>query len=261
MVITCAAWRAMGAGRMAMLARVDDFLSRSAQQGAQLALLPGLCISEMGEVLLTRVQEWTRRHPGIAVCPGSAYLEHQGKGYHAASIYMGGEEVLCQCQLYLSKWEKKVGLSRGSQIETLQIGDMRTAVILSTDVFYPQVAEEARALGVQLMINPATYTRTGTAWELAGMWRMAQQVNAFAAESPCCGHFYGQNFVGEAHVYAPLAATEDGSGYLVSAVPEKEMITAHLSAESLAAAQPQLHSRKAVLRELYGMQRGENEWG
>ena len=104
MIISCASWPAMGAGQVATLARIQDFLQQSEQAGASLALFPGLCVSEVGDVLPDKIRIWSAKHPRMAVCPGSAYLERDGRGYHAAALFLAGEELLSQRQIYLSRW-------------------------------------------------------------------------------------------------------------------------------------------------------------
>jgi predicted amidohydrolase len=168
------------------------------------------------------------------ICPGS-YLEmDKDKLYHTSLIINSGEIVLKQRQLYLSKWEKAFGLSRGSDIETFDVHGLKTAIILSTDCFYPQVSRRAALLGVKLVLSPVGILGSrNPAVQISGMWQQVQQNMFFGIDCGFNGTFNGRSFWADSIVYAPLSATPDESGIIEKASRGNEIITSLLDYRSV----------------------------
>lgn len=63
-----------------------------------------------------------------------------------------------QRQIYLARWERELGFSRGAKIELREIKDWRLALIISTDVFYPQVSRRIALRGADIILSIENFT-------------------------------------------------------------------------------------------------------
>jgi len=142
----------------------------------------------------------------ITICPGSYWQKEKGNIYHESCLIINGEIKLKQQQIYLARWERELEFSRGTKIELKEIKDWNIALIISTDIFYPQVSRMAALKGADIVLSPVGFTgEKNRALQISGMWQEVQQNQFFAVES---------NFWGESVIYAPLEMTEEGDGYL-----------------------------------------------
>jgi len=157
----------------------------------------------------------------IAICPGSYWQKEKGNIYHESCLIINGEVQLKQRQIYLARWERELGFSRGTKIELKEIKDWKLALMISTDVFYPQVSRMAALKGADIVLSPVGFIGEG-------MWQEVQQNQFFAVESGFSGFLGGQSFWGESVIYAPLEMTEGGDGYLERSNGQKSLIIAEL---------------------------------
>jgi len=165
----------------------------------------------------------------IAICPGSYWQKEENNIYHESSLIINGEVQLKQRQIYLARWERELEFSRGAKIELKEIKDWKLALIISTDVFYPQVSRMAALRGADTVLSPVGFTgEKNRVLQVSGLWQEVQQNQFFAVESGFNGFLGEQSFWGESVIYAPLEMTEKGDGYLERSNGQQSLIMAEL---------------------------------
>jgi len=165
----------------------------------------------------------------IAICPGSYWQKEKSNIYHESCLIINGEVRLTQRQIYLARWERKLGFSRGTKIELKEIKDWSIALIISTDVFYPQVSRMAALKGADIVLSPVGFTgEKNRALQISGMWQEVQQNQFFAVESGFNGFLGEQSFWGKSVIYAPLEMTEKENGFLTRVKGQQSLIIAQL---------------------------------
>ena len=168
----------------------------------------------------------------IAICPGSYWQKEKSNIYHESSLIINGEVQLKQRQIYLARWERELGFSRGTKIELKEIKDWKVALVISTDVFYPQVSRMAALKGADIVLSPVGFIgENNRALQISGMWQEVQQNQFFAVESGFNGFLGEQSFWGESVIYAPLEMTEEEDGYLDRSRVQQSLIIAELDNE------------------------------
>ena len=193
--------------------------------------LQGLIREEDSREYIEQVKDLSQNYK-IAICPGSYWQKEKGSIYHESCLIINGEVRLTQRQIYLACWERKLGFSRGTKIELKEIKDWNIALIISTDVFYPQVSRMAALKGADIILSPVGFTEEkNQAIQISGMWQEVQQNQFFAVESGFNGILGEQNFWGESVIYAPLEMTEKKNGFLTRTKGQQSLIIAHLNNE------------------------------
>jgi len=194
--------------------------------------------ADSGEYI-EQVKELSRRYK-IAICPGSYWQKEKSNVYHESCLIINGEVQLTQRQIYLARWERELGFSRGTKIELKEIKDWKLALIISTDVFYPQVCRMAALKGADIILSPVGFTgEKNRSLQISGMWQEVQQNQFFAVESGFSGFLGEQSFWGESVIYAPLEMTEAGDGYLERSNGQQSLIITQLDNKK---------RRKAILK-------------
>ena len=177
---------------------------------------------------IEQVKELSKEYK-IVICPGSYWQKEKNNIYHESSLIINGEIQLNQRQIYLARWERELGFSRGAKIELRKIKDWRLALIISTDVFYPQVSRRIALRGADIVLSPVGFTEEKNwALQVSGMWQEVQQNQFFAVESGFNGFLGKQSFWGESVIYAPLEMTEKGDGYLERSSGQQSLIITEL---------------------------------
>ncbi len=165
----------------------------------------------------------------IVICPGSYWQKEKNNIYHESSLIIDGEVQLKQRQIYLARWERELGFSRGTKIELKEIKDWNIALIISTDVFYPRVSRMAALKGADIVLSPVGFTgKKNRALQISGMWQEVQQNQFFAVESGYNGFLGEQSFWGESVIYAPLEMTEKENGFLTRTKGQQSLIITEL---------------------------------
>jgi predicted amidohydrolase len=177
---------------------------------------------------IEQVKELSQEYK-IAICPGSYWQKDKSNIYHGSCLIINGEVQLKQRQIYLARWERELGFSRGRKIELKEIKDWKVALIISTDVFYPQVSRIAALKGADIILSPVGFIgEKNRALQISGMWQEVQQNQFFAVESGFNGFLEEQSFWGESVIYAPLEMTEGRDGYLKRSSGQQSLIIAEL---------------------------------
>jgi predicted amidohydrolase len=167
-------------------------------------------------------------------------------------LIINGEIQLNQRQIYLALWERELGFSRGAKIELKEIKDWKLALIISTDVFYPQISRMVALRGADIILSPVGFTgEKNRALQVSGMWQEVQQNQFFAIESGFNGFLGEQSFWGESVIYAPLEMTEKGDGYLARSSGQQSLIIAELDNKKRKKAISKFNVLSQLNREFY----------
>ena len=226
--------------------KIKEYLEKAIKEQVDIIVFPGFtgcfyqqlsCPDESMQSLIKeadsgeyieQVKELSKNYK-IAICPGSYWQKEKNNIYHESSLIINGEVQLKQRQIYLARWERELGFSRGAKIELKKIKDWKLTIIISTDVFYPQVSRMAALKGADIVLSPVGFTgEKNRALQISGMWQEVQQNQFFAVESGFNGFLGEQSFWGESVIYAPLEMTEGGDGYLKRSSGQQSLIIAEL---------------------------------
>jgi len=190
--------------------------------------LQGLIKEADSREYIEQVKELSQNYK-IAICPGSYWQKEKGNIYHESCLIKDGKVQLKQQQIYLVRRERELGFSRGTKIELKEIKDWKVALIISTDVFYPQVSRMAALKGADIVLSPVGFTgEKNRSLQISGMWQEVQQNQFFAVESGFNGFLGEQSFWGESVIYALLEMTKEEDGYLERSSGQKSLIIAEL---------------------------------
>lgn len=188
----------------------------------------------------------------IAICPGSYWQKEKSNIYHESCLIINGEVQLTQQQIYLARWERKLGFSRGTKIELKEIKDWNIALIISTDVFYPQVSRMTALRGADIVLSPVGFIgEKNQALQISSMWQEVQQNQFFAVESGFNGFLGEQSFWGESIIHAPLEMTEKENGFLTRTKGQRSLIIATLDNEQRRKAISKFDVLSQLNREFY----------
>jgi len=229
-----------------LLYKIKEYLEKAVKEQVDIIVFPGFtgcffqqlsCPDKSMQSLISeadsgeyieQVKNLSRNYK-IAICPGSCWQKEKGNIYHESCLIIDGEVQLKQQQIYLARWERELGFSRGAKIELKEIKDWNIALIISTDVFYPQVSRMAALKGADIVLSPVGFTgEKNRALQISGMWQEVQQNQFFSLESGFNGFLGEQSFWGESVIYAPLEMTEEGDGYLERSSGQQSLIIAQL---------------------------------
>lgn len=219
-----------------LLLKVEKLLGQCLKHNVEVVVFPALlgCLFEIGERYISDIIELSNRHKSLAICPGSYYEADSGKTYHSSCIIMNGRILLKQRQIYLAKWEKEIGLSRGTELKSIMLYGMKLGIIISTDAFYSQVSRAFAMSGAELILSPVAFKgKENKIRQLAGLWQSVQTNPFFGIESGYKGSFRGYDFHSCSAVHAPLEMTEKEDGFLAfeSESQYEEIILAELDNE------------------------------
>ena len=231
----------------ALVYKIKEYLEKAVKEKVDIVVFPGFtgCFYQQlscpdnrsvksimnkadSREYVEQVKELSREYK-IAICPGSYWQKEKSNIYHGSCLIINGEVQLKQRQIYLARWERELGFSRGAKIELKEIKGWKLALIISTDVFYPQVSRMAVLRGADIVLSPVGFTgEKNRSLQISGMWQEVQQNQFFAVESGFNGFLGEQSFWGESVIYAPLEMTEAGDGYLERSSGQKKLIIAEL---------------------------------
>lgn len=195
--------------------KIDEWLATARIKNVDILLLPAFIGSLLEIDYVDEVIKISKKYEEIYLCPGSYIEKADEESFHSSFVVKNGEIILWQRQLYLSKWERELGLSRGDKIEHIEIGDLKVGIIISTDTFYPQVSRYMAMSRVDIVLSPvAIIGEMNTYKQLSGLWQNVQQNLFFAAESGFKGDFQKRNFNSNSIIHGPLEMTDNLDGIL-----------------------------------------------
>ena len=254
----------------ALVGKIKEYLEKAIKEQVDIIVFPGFtgCFFQQlscpdnrsvrslinkadSKEYIEQVKELSQNYK-ITICPGSYWQKEKNNIYYESCLIINGEVQLKQRQIYLARWERELGFSRGVKIELREIKDWRLALIISTDVFYPQVSRMAALRGADIVLSPVGFTgEKNRALQVSGMWQEVQQNQFFAVESGFNGFLGEQSFWGESVIYAPLEMTEKGDGYLERSSGQQRLIIAELDNEKRRKAISKFDVLSQLNREFY----------
>jgi len=229
-----------------LIGKIKEYLEKAMKEQVDIIVFPGFTgcffqqlscpdrsiISLIDEAdsreYIEQVKELSQNYK-IAICPGSYWQKEKNNIYHESCLIINGEVQLKQRQIYLARWERELGFSRGVKIELKEIKDWKLALIISTDVFYPQVSRMAALKGADIVLSPVGFIgEKNQVLQVSGLWQEVQQNQFFAVESGFNGFLGERIFWGESVIYAPLEMTEKEDGYLERSSGQQSFIITEL---------------------------------
>ena len=216
---------------------IQSVLSHANKTAQNIIVFPGLLdsvYSTTNQSILNIVLQFSKKVSNVLICPGSYFEQEDGKIYHSSCFIQNGEIVLKQRQLYLAKWERELGLSRGSDLSLYTFHSVKIALIISTDVFYPQVTRYAALQGVHLVLSPVAIIEDGNiSTQISGLWQNVQQNTIFGVESGYKGTYNQLSFYSESMIHGPIDITEDENGILASEQNNQPFVSAIIQPKQL----------------------------
>lgn len=203
------------------LYKINSWFDVCAENGVNIVVLPALlgCLWDFDgkyEKYIDGMRVLSSKYSGIYVCPGSFWERVGDRIYHSSCILFNGDIKLFQRQIYLARWEREYNLSRGNALNITEIDGFKVGIVLSTDVFYPQVSRHLALSGVEIVLSPVAIKGSKNfAMQVSGLWQNVQQNLFFAVESGFKGEYMGHNFYSESAIHAPLEMTKNKDGFLV----------------------------------------------
>jgi predicted amidohydrolase len=170
------------------------------------------------------------RENGCWLVTGSFPVRDAGNLYHeAALISPRGDVAGRQRQVFLSRAEKALGMSRGEDLHVFAAGSMKLGLLLQTDGFYPETGRILAAKGAGLVAHCGALPEGDNRWlQFSALWQQVQQNQFFAVESQLCAEVGGVAYGADCRIHAPTEMTEGYTGILaegrepVSAVPDEK---------------------------------------
>ena len=230
-----------------LISKIMNALERAIQDEAKIIVFPGftgcffqqlsrpdknlrdLLKIEKSEEYIGKIKALSKNRE-IIICPGSYWYREKNRIYHQSSIIKNGKILLTQKQIYLARWEREIGISRGSSLELINLNRWKLGIILPTDVFYPQVSRYFALKGVDLILSPVGFVGKRNPYlQLSGMWQEVQQNQFFAVESGFNGFLAEKGFWSESTIHAPLEMTINQDGFLADKKENEKIIFADLN--------------------------------
>lgn len=171
---------------------------------------------------------------GIHLVAGTT-LERAGDHfYHTAYCFdSGGGVCAFQRQTHLNREERELGLSRGTELDLVDLNGIKLGMVIGTDARHPEVGRILAFRGADILIHTGALEAgsNNTQQQLAGMWAQVQQNECWAVEAQLHANISGRNFCARSAVIGPCVASEDLSGYLALAAGGERAAAAQLNQE------------------------------
>lgn len=236
--------------------KIKEWLDSCMKKSVDIVVFPGLigCVYEKNGEYLDSVLKISLEYKDLYICPGSYFEYQSGEIYHSSCVLMHGNICLTQRQLYLARWEKELGLSRGEYAAVKNINDIKTAIMLPTDLFYPQVSRYLALSGADLVLAPAAIrSERNMAVQLSGLWQNVQQNLFFGVESGFKGRVFDSDFYSRSIIHGPLEMTNRENGFIKfeSNNYSDNIITAELDNEKRKEAVKKFDTLRSLNTDLY----------
>jgi predicted amidohydrolase len=154
---------------------------------------------------------------GIYLVAGTTLEIEGGRCYHTAYCFgPGGELCGRQRQTHLSREERELGLSRGVELDLIDLGGIKMGLVVATDARHPEVGRILALQGAGILAHTGALERSANtlAQQLAGMWAQVQQNECWGVEAQLSRVFCGRDFHARCAVLGPCVTAADLSGYL-----------------------------------------------
>jgi predicted amidohydrolase len=229
-----------------LIKKIKEYVEKAMKEKVDIIVFPGftgcffqqLCypdrniqnlleIADSGEYI-EQIKELSKSYK-ITICPGSYWQRKKNNIYHESGLIQNGEILLKQRQIYLARWERELGFSRGASTGLTEFKNWQLGIIISTDVFYPQVSRIIALKGADIVLSPVGFTGgKNLNLQINGMWQETQQNQFFTVESGFNGFLGEKVFWGESVIHAPLEMTEKEDGYLDRSREQKNLLIVDL---------------------------------
>ena len=162
----------------------------------------------------------TARQLSLFMVCGTDTLTMNAKKYIVSYLVSPQGKILgCQKQLFLSREERSLGISRGEDAEVFSTSLGKIGLMLGSDAYYPEVGRILALNGAEMVCHcgalPGEQTEIPNYWrQMTGMWPQVQQNQFFCVESQLLTTIAGRNFQGSSCILAPCEMTGDKSGFL-----------------------------------------------
>lgn len=154
---------------------------------------------------------------GIYLVAGTTLEIESGFCYHTAYCF-GPKGELCglQRQTHLSREEKELGLSRGGELNLIDLGGVKMGLVVATDSRHPEVGRILALQGAGILAHTGALevSSNNLQQQLAGMWAQVQQNECWAVEAQLSRTICGREFHARCAVIGPCITAADKSGYL-----------------------------------------------
>lgn len=162
-------------------------------------------------------------------------LKHEKEACYIVShlISPEGELLGSQKQLYLSREERSLGITRGEDLEVFSTPLGKIGLVVGTDAFYPEVGRILALKGAEIVCHSGALSPEEGFWrQMSGMWPQVQQNQFFCVESQLVSNIAHRVFQGSSFILAPCEMTDDKSGFLARGGLTPEPVKADLDFEA-----------------------------
>ncbi|NMB45675.1 MAG: hypothetical protein GX998_04610 [Firmicutes bacterium] len=161
---------------------------------------------------------------------GTTVEEANGRFYQTAYCFdPRGEVCGRQRQTHLTREERALGLSRGDELQLMDVAGLRTGLIVGTDARHPEVGRILAIEGAELVAHVGCLIDgLETQVQPAGIWAQVQQNQFWAIEAQLGAPICDRSFRGQCAVMGPCEATPGLTGYLARAEANEPLVTAEL---------------------------------
>lgn len=165
---------------------------------------------------------WLELHGTISrklfayIVPGTTFVVEHDRLFHSSNLLSPDGELLgSQRQLFLSREERKLGLSRATDLKVWETPFGRLGIIVGTDAWYPEVGRILALQGAEVICCPCALLKEESHWrQISGIWAQVQQNQFFAVESQLVANIACREFAAESIIHAPCEMTEACSGFV-----------------------------------------------
>ena len=189
-----------------------------------------LTLSAANRQALAELHSDVARELSCWLVPGTTLTIDDGHIYHEARLLTPqGETAGVQRQVFLSRRERELGLSRGEDLFVFTTGKARLGIIVGTDAFYSETGRILTGKGADLICHCGALPAGNNIWlQRTGMWQQVQQNQFFCVESQLAAELAGDDFYAESLVHAPCEMTDGFTGILARGVLDGSPLSAVL---------------------------------
>ncbi|MDW7652319.1 MAG: carbon-nitrogen hydrolase family protein [Bacillota bacterium] len=180
---------------------------------------------------LLALQQKVARDASVWMVAGTAFVRENNRLYHEATLLSSAGDIAGrQRQVFLSRKEKALGLSRGEDLHVFTAGDHKIGIIIGTDAWYPETGRILALKGADIICHCGALPAGENRWlQLAGMWQQVQQNQFFCVESQFSSMITNQEFTAESRILAPCEMTAGFTGVLAREQTAGETVQALLN--------------------------------
>lgn len=156
------------------------------------------------------------RKLGLYLLAGTTLEHDQENLYHIAYLFdPQGEICGRQRQTHLTREERDLGLSRGTELPLFSAGGFQVGIVIGIDSRHPETGRILALQGADILLHPGAMEKGfNRPAQEAGMWAQVQQNQCWAVEAQLCATIGERHYAAESAIMGPCETTADFSGYL-----------------------------------------------